>query len=286
MDHSKDLDLKTQSQAIKLLKGYGFSVGDFHPLCQDIKDIIYYQKKYQKEREQLPFEIDGLVVKLNSIDNQKKLGSKARSPRYAFAYKFESRKETTSIENIVFQVGRTGAITPVANLKPVDIGGATVSRATLHNFDYLEELDVRVGDCVKVARAGDVIPAIVSVDLQKRKQNTKSISPPKKCPVCQSQVIKEKSYYYCMNHFGCAAQVKWSMVHYGSKRALNISGLGEETVELLFTNNIARNVADLYEIKLETLLKLEGFKQKKSQNLIDALKESVSRPIEKQLFLH
>lgn len=284
MDHSDDLDLQSQSQAIKLLKSYGFTTGDFHPICRRVDDILKIQEEYQVKRDQLPYEIDGLVLKVNDLEDQKILGYKARSPRFAFAFKFAARQEETLVESIVFQVGRTGAITPVANLKPVDISGVTVSRATLHNFEFLENLDARVGDTVKVARAGDVIPAIVQVKIEKRPAHSKKITPPKKCPDCQAPVVQEKSYFYCQNPLACPAQVKWNMVHYGSKRALNIAGLGEETVDLLLKEKKITKISDLYRLTLDDLLGLEGFKEKKSQNLLNALQESKTRPIEKQLF--
>ncbi|MBU0505174.1 NAD-dependent DNA ligase LigA, partial [bacterium] len=201
LHHSDDFHVATQAEAIEKLNEFGFDVGDFHPLIHDVAMLQNIKDKWQEQRDSLPFEIDGLVVKLNQLSHQKKLGSKARSPRWAFAYKFESRKADTILENIIFQVGRTGAITPVALLKPVDIGGVTVSRATLHNYAYMRELDVRTGDSVTVARAGDVIPAIVSVNTEKRDVHSKSLEPPKQCPVCEAPVLKEKSHYYCTNHF-------------------------------------------------------------------------------------
>jgi DNA ligase (NAD+) len=284
LHHSDDFHVDSQAEAIDRLKAFGFDVGDFHPLIQDVTKLQTIKDTWQEKRDSLPFEIDGLVVKLNDLSFQKKIGSKARSPRWAFAYKFESRKEDTILENIVFQVGRTGAITPVAHLKPVDIGGVTVSRATLHNYDYMKELDVRVGDFVTVARAGDVIPAIVSVNTEKRHSENEQMKPPLQCPVCDAPVLKEKSHYYCTNHFTCPAQVKWSLVHFGSKRALNITGLGQETVELLLEKGLITTCADLYDLKTEQLLSLDSFKEKKSDNLIAAIQESISKPIEKQLF--
>lgn len=284
LHHSDDLVFKTQADALKILKDFGFQTGDLQKVVTSTDEIHKFRNDYQLKRDDLPFEIDGLVVKLNSITDQKKLGSKSRSPRWAIAYKFESRKEMSTLENIAFQVGRTGTITPVAILKPVDIGGVTVSRATLHNFDYVNELDVRVGDTVKVARAGDVIPAIIAVDKTKRPKSAQKISPPTRCPSCGSSVIKENAYYYCTNTHGCPAQVKWTLVHYGSKRALNIASLGEETVDLLLKEKLISNCADLYNLKNDDLLKLEGFKEKKSENLLNAIEESKSKPIEKQVF--
>lgn len=281
---SDDFKVQTQFEAIQRLEAFGLPVGNFHRVVHSVDEIIAIQNEYQETRDELPFEIDGIVLKLNSIEQQNLLGYKARSPRFSFALKFAAREEQTKIESIVLQVGRTGAITPVANLKPVDIGGVTVSRATLHNFDYLAELDARVGDTVKVARAGDVIPAIVSVDHGKRTGKPHRIVAPEHCPECGSIVIKEKSYFYCSNTLTCPAQIKWGMVHFGSKRALNIAGLGEETVDALLSSGMVHDLADLFDLTEENLLKLEGFKQKKSENLIKALEESKQKPIEKQLF--
>ncbi|OVE81311.1 hypothetical protein BVY03_03765 [bacterium K02(2017)] len=284
MHHSDDVIFKTQIEAIKALKSWGLPTGNYHPIVNSLDQLVKIHDDLEVTRENLPFEIDGLVLKINSIEDQNKLGTKARSPRFAFAYKFAARQEETILENIDIQVGRTGALTPVAHLKPVDISGVTVSRATLHNFEFLAELDARVGDFVKVARAGDVIPAIVAVDLKKRNKKAKSISPPKNCPVCGSSVIKDKSSYFCINTHACPAQVKWNIVHYGAKRALNIAGLGEETVDLLLNEKLINNIADLYDLTLEQLLELEGFKEKKSKNLIEALQLSKERPVDKQLF--
>lgn len=282
--HSSDFKCETQMEAIERLAEFGLPTGDFHKLCHSVDEIVKYRQQWQERRDELDFEIDGLVYKLNTIADQEKLGTRSRSPRWAFAYKFESRKRDSVVEAVAFSVGRTGAVTPVAMLKPVDIGGVTVSRATLHNFDYLKEKDVRKGDTVRVGRAGDVIPEIVSVDKNKRPKNAVPIYPPKKCPVCNSEVVKEKSFYYCTNTLGCPAQVKANILHFGAKRALGIEGLGEETVALLLRHGLIRHCADLYDLKLGDLLKLEGFKKKKSQNLLDAIANSRNKPVHKQLF--
>ena len=282
--HSGELNIKTQKEAIDLLQSYGFETGGFHPICKTIDEVFDLKEQYETKRDELEYEIDGLVVKLNNLDDQKTLGIKARSPRYACAIKFEARKENTVLENVAFQVGRTGAITPVAQLRPVDIGGVTVSRATLHNMDYVQSLDVRVGDTVKVARAGDVIPAVIEVDLKKRPKSTIEIQPPKSCPVCSGDVQKEKAYWYCTNTLGCPAQIKWGIVHFAAKRALNIFGLGEETVDLLLKEKLIQNVGDLFALTKDQLLELDGFKDKKAQNLLDSILGAKDKPIDKQLF--
>lgn len=284
LHHSDDLVIHTQQEAIDALQAFGFCVGDFHPQVRSVTEINACKHNIEKMRDSLPFEIDGMVIKVNRLDWQEQLGTKARSPRWAFAYKFAPRKEETIIDEIAFQVGRTGTITPVAILRPVDIGGVTVSRATLHNFDYVNQLDVRVGDWVRVARAGDVIPAIISVATDKRSGALSKIIPPTHCPVCSAPVVQNKSFFYCTNPLNCPAQMKWALVHFGSKRALNIAGLGEETVALLMQQQLVQNCADLFTLTQDTLMTLEGFQEKKSQNLIQAIRDCTHKPGDKQLF--
>lgn len=282
--HSNDFVVVTQEEALQHLKNLGLPTGDFHPVCKTVDEVFQMHDDYHIKRDSLPFEIDGLVFKLNSLADQETLGFKARSPRYAFAYKFESRKGLTVVDDVAFQVGRTGAITPVAILRPVDISGVTVSRATLHNFDFVKELDVRIGDHVTVARAGDVIPAIVSVDKAKRPARTQEIRPPKNCPACGTVTLQDKAHTYCTNTLSCPAQVKGSIVHFASKHALNIAGLGEETVELLLTNKLIANCADLYTLTQDQLLSLNGFKDKKTQNLIAAIAKSPQQSLDRHVF--
>lgn len=284
LSHSDDFSVNKQTQVLAALKGFGFAVGDLHHLCHSATDILNLRNDCEKKRDNLPFEIDGLVVKINSLSDQTLLGIKARSPRFAFASKFAAREGASVVEDVAWQVGRTGVLTPVAILRPVEISGVTVARATLHNFDFVREKDVRVGDTVSVARAGDVIPAIVHVEKSKRGKNSLAVLPPRNCPVCGSVITKENVYFICPNHSGCLAQIKWTIVHFGAKRALNIAGLGEETVDLLLEKKLIRDAADLFSIKREDLLGLEGFKDKKAQNLIDAIAACKQRPIEKLLF--
>jgi len=279
-----DVPADTQMDVTEQLKAYGLPTGPLSRLCRSVEDIMAVQKEFENLRDTLPFEIDGLVLKLNELAGQKVLGVKARSPRYAFALKFESRKEDSIVDGVAFQVGRTGVITPVALLKPVDISGVTVSRATLHNFDFVAEMGVHIGDHVKIARAGDVIPTVVSVDVTKREKNTKPITAPHNCPSCDTALIREKAFVLCPNTLGCPAQTKWTLVHFAHKRALNITGLGGETVDALMQAGLVKNAADLYSLSKDDLLKLEGFKEKKATNLLSELKESLGKPIEKAIF--
>lgn len=281
---SDDISLKTQSDAHALLKAWGLPTGPLHKICHSTDEIADLHKHIASERDVLTFEIDGIVIKVNSLAEQRILGFKARSPRFASAYKFPSRKELTTLTNVAFQVGRTGVLTPVAILKPVDISGVTVSRATLHNREYVRALGIRIGDHVQVARAGDVIPAIVAVDVTKRDKKAHEIQFPVHCPVCDTPIIEDKAYLICPNSHECPPQIKWTIAHFGSKRALNIVGLGEETVDLLLQNGLIRNVADLYKLKAGDLLKLEGFKEKKAENLLSGIRASLEIPVERALF--
>ncbi len=274
----------SQSDVQVLLKQWGFKTGDGSQNANSPDDIFLMHHKTLEQRDSLPYEIDGLVIKVNSFALQTKLGFKARSPRFAIAYKFPPRESVTIIQDVIFQVGRTGHITPVALLKPVDVGGVTVSRATLHNFEYVKEKDIRKSDTVQVVRSGDVIPAIAQVDLSKRDPKAMPIEKPEFCPSCQALLTSDKSYWLCPNHLGCPAQIKWSIVHFASKRALNITGLGEETVDLLLSHNIIKSVADLFSLTPEILQTLPLFKEKKAKNLIQSIQDSLNKTIDKQIF--
>jgi DNA ligase (NAD+) len=281
---SEELNLKTQNDVHNHLKNWGFDTGPFFKTVSSPAQIQKEQELWEEKRNELDFEIDGLVIKMNDLKDQKSLGFKARSPRFASAYKFASRKEITTVEDIALQVGRTGAITPVAILQPVDVGGVTVSRATLHNFDYVTTKDIRIHDTVQIGRAGDVIPEVVKVITEKRTKTAQKIDEPTKCPSCQTKLIRDQAFLKCPNHLTCPPQIKWRLVHFGSKRALNIVGLGEETVDLLIKEKLIHSPADLYTLKKEDLLKLEGFKDKKAANLITAIEKSKNAPVEKMLF--
>jgi DNA ligase (NAD+) len=278
------VDIASQAFANATLKKWGLPTGPMHASCRDAGDIQELYERAAQARDSLPFEIDGIVVKVNSCADQRRLGTKARSPRFAIAYKFPSRKEFTTLDAVAFQVGRTGTVTPVAILKPVDISGVTVSRATLHNMDYVASLDARIGDRVQVARAGDVIPAIVAVDAKHRPGNFRPIEAPKKCPACSTKLVQEDAFLVCPNAHDCPPQLKGAILHFGSKRALNIEGLGDETVDELVSRGIVRDCADLYGLDKERLLGLEGFKDKKAQNLLDGIRASKTAPVEKALF--
>jgi DNA ligase (NAD+) len=251
--------------------------------CATIEEVIAIHRETEAIRDELPYEIDGLVVKVNRRDWQERLGEKSRSPRWAIAYKFTPRKEITVVQDIAVSVGRTGTLTPLALLKPVEVGGVTISRATLHNADEVARKDIRVGDTVRVERAGDVIPAIserIEVPGQKREQPFRM---PDRCPVCESAVAREGAYYYCTGQAACPAQLKGAIEHYASKSALNIEGLGKKTVAQLVECGLVKDLADLYMLRKEQLLAMEGFADRSASLLIEAIERSKHVTLERFL---
>lgn len=251
-----------------------------------IEGILNFIDYWDEKRKQLPFEIDGVVIKVNSYENQTQLGFTAKSPRWAIAYKFKAERVSTVLEKVTYQVGRTGAITPVANLTPVQLGGTTVKRASLHNADIIETLDVREGDTVFVEKGGEIIPKIVGVDLSKRPANIEQLKYITHCPDCNTELVRKEgeANHYCPNEFGCPTQIKGKIQHFISRKAMNIDGLGEETIELLYENNLIKNLADLYELTQEQLLPLERMAEKSANNIIKGVEESKQIPFEKVLF--
>ncbi|MCC6141990.1 MAG: NAD-dependent DNA ligase LigA [Nitrospira sp.] len=242
--------------------------------CQTIEEVIAFHREIEQVRDNLPYEIDGLVVKVNRRDLQEQLGFKSRSPRWAIAFKFVPRKEITVVQNIVVSVGRTGTLTPVALLRPVEVGGVTISRATLHNADEVARKDIRAGDTVKVERAGDVIPAIAERIPVPGEARPAPFAMPGQCPVCGSAVGREGAYYYCTGQLGCSAQLKGAIEHFASKQALNIDGLGKKTIAQLVEHHLVGSLADLYRLTRDRLLPLEGFAEKSTALLLDAIAQS------------
>lgn len=274
---------QTHAEVLKALAGFGFKVYTDFLCTTEANQIITYFEKLALKRDTLNYEIDGLVIKLNSLAKREKLGVKAKSPRWAMALKFKPRQEVTQIENIFIQVGRQGTLTPVAMLKPVDVGGVTVSRASLHNLEIIQKRDIRVGDTVRVERSGDVIPSVVEV-VDHPKVRAAPFVMPKNCPECSAHVVSEGAFYYCTAGLSCPAQLLWSIRHYASKGALNIDGLGHKTVAFLLKEKLISNLADLYRLQQEDLLGHEGFQLKKAQNLITAIQKSKKCPLDRFLF--
>lgn len=261
---------------LALLTSFGFRVSSETKQVIGIKGCLEYYEDILNRRQQLPFEIDGVVYKIDSIPLQQQLGFISRAPRFACAHKFPASEEMTQLLSVDFQVGRTGALTPVARLKPVSVGGVTVSNATLHNLDEIVRKDIRIGDTVIIRRAGDVIPEVVSVILEKRPQDTQLIELPRHCPVCGSDVVREEgeAVARCVGGLFCKAQLKRMMWHFASRKAMYIEGLGSGVIELLVDEGIIHHLADLYELNSTTLAQLPRMGEKSAQNILDALEHS------------
>ncbi|GKS58377.1 DNA ligase [Nitrospira sp.] len=253
------------------MAAWGLPTPTYRHRCATIEHVIETHATMAAERESLPFEIDGLVVKLNRREWQERLGSRSRSPRWAMAFKFPPRKEITTVQDIVVSVGRTGTLTPLALLKPVEVGGVTISRATLHNADEVARKDIRAGDTVKVERAGDVIPAIAERIAVPGEERQAAFEMPAACPVCGSTVAREGAYFYCTGQAVCEAQLKGSIQHFASKSAVDIDGLGEKTVAQLVDRGFVHDVADLYRLTKGQLLTLDGFAERSATLLLEAI---------------
>ena len=249
---------------------------------QGIMDFIHF---WNEERNNLPFDIDGIVIKVNSYDQQRKLGFTAKSPRWAIAYKFKTNQVETLLDAVTYQVGRTGAITPVAHLKPVQLGGTTVKRASLHNADQIEKLDLHIGDLVQVEKGGEIIPKIVGVNLSER-TSVEKIQFIDYCPECQTELIRKdgEAQHYCPNESECPPQVKGKISHFISRKAMNIDGLGEETIELLFEKGLIKDISGLYHLTFDQLLELDRMGEKSANNLLKGVEASKEIPFERVLF--
>jgi DNA ligase (NAD+) len=274
------------SEVSKHLKAWGFRVTDAFRAVQGIESCLGYYREILAKRDKLPFEIDGVVYKVDDLRAREQLGYTARAPRWAIAHKFPAHEETTVVEDIMPSVGRTGVITPVAVLKPVQVSGVTVTHATLHNQDEVERKDVRIGDTVIVRRAGDVIPEVVGVIKDKRPRGTKPWHMPKKCPVCDSEVIREEeeAAHRCMGGLVCSAQRMGAILHFASRHAMDIEGLGDKLVQQLVEKGLVKTVADIYRLKKDELAGLERMAEKSAQNLLDQIEKSKTTTLAR--FLH
>jgi DNA ligase (NAD+) len=263
--------LPTHWDELETLAQWGLPVPSHRHLCTSIEEVMAFHHEKESIRDELPYEIDGIVVKVNRRDWQSRLGMKSRSPRWAIAYKFAPRKEITIVQDIAVSVGRTGTLTPIALLKPVEVGGVTISRATLHNADEVARKDIRTGDTVKVKRAGDVIPAIAERVPVLGEQRSPPFCMPDHCPVCGSIVGREGAYFYCTGQLVCGAQLKGAIEHFASKHALNIEGLGKKTVAQLVDQGLVRSLADLYRLSKDNLIKLDGFADRSATLLLESI---------------
>lgn len=284
---SADAQFESQEENLKLLKQLGFKVNPEYKICKSIKDVLEFCKKLEEKRYTLDYEIDGAVIKVNSLRQQNILGSIAKSPRWAVAYKFKAKQAFTKLNNITWQVGRTGAITPVAELEPVKLAGSTISRATLHNFDEIVRKDIRVGDTVVIEKGGDVIPKIVSVVIDERPKNSKPTIPPDVCPVCKSKIhkLENEVALYCENP-ECQAQIKGRLIHFASRGAMDIEGLGEAIIDLFVGKGFIKHFSDIYHLKekREELIQIERLGEKSIDNLLFAIEKSKTQPFAKVLF--
>lgn len=265
------------------LKEWGLRINPESRLCHNLDEAMEYCRKWQEKREELNYDIDGIVVKVNNIAQQKKLGATLKSPRWAIAYKFPARQATTEVLDITVQVGRTGVVTPVAKLKPVECAGVIIKQATLHNFDEIKRLNIRVGDRVLIERAGEVIPKVIKVV---KAVGKKPFRIPDKCPACKEKIVKEKEEdvaYRCIDP-SCPAQLERGLTHFSSRTAMDIEGMGEVAVEQLVKLGLVKDFADIYSLKKEELLKLELFKEKKAENLLVAIEKSKHQPLSRLIY--
>ena len=280
------LPFNTQFESLESARAWGFKAPKEAKLAKNLDEVFQFIDYWDTHRHNLPYETDGVVVKVNSFQHQEELGFTAKSPRWAIAYKFKSEQVATRLNSISYQVGRTGAITPVANLEPVQLAGTIVKRASLHNADQIEKLDIRVGDTVFVEKGGEIIPKIIAVDLAQRPLFTQPTYYITHCPECQTELVRSEgeANHYCPNFYGCPPQIIGRIQHYISRKAMDIEGLGGETVALLFNNGLVRDYADLYELTVEQILPLERMAQKSAENLVNGVALSKNIPFERVLF--
>ncbi|TWP27718.1 NAD-dependent DNA ligase LigA [Apibacter muscae] len=276
----------TQWESLQYAKNLGFKIGNFAKLCKNLDEVFQFIDYWNTERFNLPFEIDGIVIKVNSLSEQEELGYTSKSPRWAIAYKFKAEKVETKLLSIDYQVGRTGAITPVANLMPVLLAGTVVKRASLHNEDFISKLDLRINDYVFVEKGGEIIPKIVDINYDKREKNTTKIEFIKNCPVCETPLVRKKgeAAHFCPNEDLCPPQVIGRLEHFVSRKAMNIDSVGAETVTLLYKNGLIENISDFYELKKEQLIHLDRMADKSAENIINGIENSKNTPFEKVLY--
>ena len=279
-----NLPFQTQYYGLEAARNWGFKVPSQSKLAANLDEVFEFINYWDVHRHDLPYETDGVVIKVDDFNLQNELGYTAKSPRWAIAYKFKSEQVTTILNSISYQVGRTGAITPVANLEPVQLAGTIVKRASLHNADQIEKLDIRVGDTVFVEKGGEIIPKIIGVS-QRGNQAvpTKYIN---HCPECNSELTRKEgeAQHYCPNYYGCPPQIIGRIQHYISRKAMDIEGLGGETVALLYENGLVKDYSDLYELTVDQVIPLERMAQKSAENLVNGIEKSKEVPFERVLF--
>jgi DNA ligase (NAD+) len=294
------LTFETHQQSLKTISQWGFKISDHTALCKSINEVLSFIAKMAKDRDTLTFDIDGIVIKVNSLEQQQALGYTSKSPRWAIAYKYKAEQVATQLLSIDYQVGRTGVVTPVANLKPIQLAGTTVKRASLHNADIIAKLDVRIGDQVFVEKGGEIIPKIIGVDLSKRDMFAEQVTFIEKCPECGTKLERQEgeAANVCPNEDNCPPQIKGKLEHFIHRKAMNIDSLGEGKIEILFDNHLVKNISDLYNLTYDSILGLEkinkdsdsakdkklSFKEKTAENIINGIETSKKTPFEKVLF--
>jgi len=284
--YGEHLPFKTHYESLEGARRWGFKVPPYTMKVSSLEGVKAFITKWDRERHELDFDIDGVVIKVDSYAHQQRLGFTAKSPRWAIAYKFKAERAATQLQKVTYQVGRTGAITPVANLQPVLLAGTTVKRASLHNADIIAKLDVREGDTVFVEKGGEIIPKIIGVDLDKRPADAQPLQYISACPECGAELVRREgeALHYCPNENGCPPQIKGRIEHFVGRRAMNIESIGSETIEQFYNAGLIRNYADLYELKKEQLLPLERMAEKSASNIIAGIEESKNVPFERVLF--
>lgn len=283
---SEELKLRTHSEAVATLEEWGFNVSKTYRKCQNLQEVFDYIDHWENRRFELPLETDGIVIKVDDFEDQSILGYTAKSPRWAIAFKYQSENKPTKLNSISYQVGRTGAITPVANLEPVILAGTTVKRASLHNANEIERLGLRLGDTVFIEKGGEIIPKVTAVDLEKRDPLSQPLKFIATCPECNTTLERREgeAIHYCPNSKGCPPQIKGRIEHFIHRNALNIDNLGWRTIEVLFDNHLITNPADLYQLKYQDIYQLEGFKELSTNNLLEGIEASKKTPFERVLF--
>ena len=283
---SENLPYDNHYDNLKEAEAWGFKVADSIRLCNNIDEVIHFISQWESERKNLPYDTDGVVIKVNSLVQQQELGFTAKSPRWAIAYKYKAEEATTRLLSVAFQVGRTGAVTPVANLEPVFLSGSTIRRATLHNADQIALLDLHQNDMVYIEKGGEIIPKIVGVDHSFRNENNRKIEFITHCPECGTALIKNEgeAIHFCPNYLHCPPQIKGRIEHFISRKAMDIDGLGEETIDLLFNEKLVKNISDLYDLRLDQLVPLERLGEKSASNIMKSIRKSIDTPYHRVLF--
>ncbi len=282
----ENLPAENHAENLNAARSWGFKVSEAIQICKTIEEVSDFINYWDNERKNLPVATDGIVLKVNSLAQQKNLGFTSKSPRWAIAYKFQAEKALTKLNSVSYQVGRTGAVTPVANLDPVQLSGTVVKRATLHNADIIEALDLYLDDMVYVEKGGEIIPKITAVEKNERKANGKKVEFIKNCPECGAELVRFEGEvaYFCPNDNTCPPQIKGRMEHFVSRKAMNIDGLGNETINLLYQNKLLHNIADIYELKISDLIRLERLGAKSADNIQTGIEKSKNVPFERVVF--